>query len=92
MHVILVQGCETIAKLNAKSLYTKLYSSVSLNSKYTFFIFAIVPTNDFIRSLGTKKYLKLYIRQNKTMHEYDAMSQRQIMTDFKALNSISFYA
>lgn len=24
------------------------------------------------------------------MHQYDAMSQRQIMTDFKALNSIEF--
>lgn len=80
-----------MAKLNAKSIYTKQCSLVSLNRKYFLYSsFATLPTNDFIQSLGTKKYLKLYIRQNKMMHRYDAMSQRQIMTDFKALNSIDF--
>lgn len=47
---------------------------------------AIVPTNDFIQSLGAKRYLKLYIRQNKHMNQNDAMSQRQIITDFTAVN------
>jgi len=65
-------------------------SLVSLNRKYFLYSFATMPTNDFRQSLGTETYLKLYIRQNKMMHQYDAVSQRQVMTDFKALNSDFF--